>query len=184
MIDPFRGLYNQTLPVADAELLFSEHRSGVFRYLCRIVGHAETARDLTQEVFLRVSRAGVPESGDAAVRAWLFRIARNLALNHIRDGKRRPQTVAIDERAAPATQEIGAAIAEALAALPDVDRDVFVLRESVGLSYEDIAAACGLTVEAIRSRLRRTRQELRERLRGAIRAQRVVRFKRMSGDER
>ncbi len=47
--------------VADADFLFAEHRQGVFRYLCRIVGHAETARDLTQEVFLRIARSPVPD---------------------------------------------------------------------------------------------------------------------------
>jgi DNA-directed RNA polymerase specialized sigma24 family protein len=67
--------------VADAKLLFAAHRDGVFRYLSRIVGYGE-AGELTQEVFLRVSRGPVPSAGDAACRAWVFSIARNLALNH------------------------------------------------------------------------------------------------------
>jgi RNA polymerase sigma-70 factor (ECF subfamily) len=56
------------------------------------------------------------------------------------------------------------AVRQALAALPDVDREVFLLRESVGLSYEEIAGACDLTVDAVRSRLYRARLALREAL--------------------
>ena len=119
--------------VADIESLVAAHRQGVFRYLCRIVGRAETAHDLTQEVFLRASRAGMPETTDTGQRAWIFRIARNLALNHVRDNRRRPEPVALVERGTAATQELQMAVREALAALPEIDRDVFLLRESVGL---------------------------------------------------
>lgn len=147
--------------MADADVLFAAHRDGVFRYLCRIVGRSETARDLTQEVFLRVARAQAPQSGVDAQRAWLFTIARNLALNHVRDGHRRPMQVEMVERPGAATQELAAALREALASLADLDRDVFLLRESVGLSYDEIAEACALSPDAVRSRLHRARQQLR-----------------------
>ena len=154
--------------VADIESLVAAHRQGVFRYLCRIVGRAETAQDLTQEVFLRVSRAPMPETTDSGQRAWIFRIARNLALNHLRDGRRRPEPVALVERGANATQELQVAVQQALAALPDIDRDVFLLRESVGLSYEEIGEACEITVAGVRSRLYRARLELRTALGGHV----------------
>jgi len=67
--------------VTDVERFYADHRDGVFRYLRRIVGAPDAARDLTQEVFLRVSRAGVPEAPEQGRRAWVFKIARNLALN-------------------------------------------------------------------------------------------------------
>jgi len=156
----------------EADVLFAQHRAGVFRYLRRIVGQTETAQDLTQEVFLRISRAGVPAIEEGALRAWIFRIARNLALNHMRDGRRRPCTVELIESPTPATQELGAALAQALAGLAALDREVFLMRESSGLSYEDIAAACDLSSEAVRARLRRTRQQLRETLRGSLDVQR------------
>jgi RNA polymerase sigma-70 factor, ECF subfamily len=159
-------------PVPDAEVLFAAHRNGVFRYLARMIGRADAAHDLTQEVFLRVSRAGVPTLDDIALRAWIYRIARNLALNHLRDRQRRPQAVPLAEPVDPATQELAAAINEALAALDHLDRDVFLMRETAGLSYEDIATACELTVEAVRARLRRTRLALRGALSGPIDVQR------------
>jgi RNA polymerase sigma-70 factor (ECF subfamily) len=158
--------------MAGADVLFAEHRDGVFRYLCRFIGQAETARDLTQEVFLRVSRSDAPvaEAGGSdgpGHRAWIFTIARNLALNHVRDAQRRPQTSgseALADASRPATQELAASLNQALAALPDLDRDVFLLRESAGLSYDEIATTCGLTPDAVRSRLHRARQQLREML--------------------
>jgi RNA polymerase sigma-70 factor (ECF subfamily) len=156
--------------VAEADILFAQHRQGVFRYLCRMVGRAETAHDLTQEVFLRVARARTPDADAAGRRAWVFRIARNLALNHVRDSRHEAKAVDLGHTAAsaPAVQELGAAIREALEALQDLDRDVFLLRETAGLSYDEIAAACELTVEAVRSRLKRARQELRGALAGPI----------------
>lgn len=160
--------------MSGADVLFAEHRDGVFRYLCRFVGQAETARDLTQEVFLRVSRSGgragaggSGASADQGQRAWVFTIARNLALNHARDAQRRPVASGSDalaDASRPATQELAASLNQALAALPDLDRDVFLLRETAGLSYDEIATTCGLTPDAVRSRLHRARQQLREML--------------------
>jgi RNA polymerase sigma-70 factor (ECF subfamily) len=150
--------------VTEVERFCAEHHDGVFRYLRRVVGSPEPARDLTQEVFLRVSRAGIPNATDIGKRAWLFRIARNLALNHLRDGRRRPAAVALDPPGVPATQELAVALSAAIAALPETERDVFLLRESAGLSYEEIATACELPLESVRSRLHRARQTLRAAL--------------------
>ena len=163
--------------MTEVERFCAEHHDGVFRYLRRVVGAAESARDLTQEVFLRVSRAGVPEANDIGQRAWLFRIARNLALNHLRDGRRRPTIVSFGSAAVPATQELAVALSHAIDALPDLDRDVFLLRETAGLSYEEIAAASELPLESVRSRLHRARQTLRATLGHslALREQRGVR---------
>jgi len=155
--------------LSDVERFYTDHRDGVFRYLRRVVGVSETARDLTQEVFLRVSRAGVPDTTEIGRRAWVFQIARNLALNHLRDGRRRPTTVALVHPVVPATQELAVALHHAIASLPEVDRDVFVLRETAGLSYQEIAVACDLPIEAVRSRLHRTRQTLRESLGQSLR---------------
>jgi len=160
------------VPNTDAEALFAAHETGLLRYLRRAVGHGETARDLTQDVFVRVARAGTMPAGDDERRAWIFRIARNLAIDH-----RRRHEVRLTEPAAarpeagrPAAQDTSAAVNEALAALEPLDRDVFLLREAGGLSYAEIAAACDLTVPAVRSRIHRARLDLRARLRDPIAA--------------
>lgn len=147
-----------------AQVLFAAHRDGVFRYLCRIVGPTE-ATDLTQEVFLRVSRTAVPETTSDGERAWVFRIARNLALNYRRDASRRPELVALGDASRPPGQESATAMREALDRLSPLDRDVFLLREVAGLSYEEIAVSCEITHGAVRTRLHRARQQLRDELR-------------------
>ena len=164
--------------MADADLLFVEHRDGIFRYLCRIVGQGE-ARELTQEVFLRVARGPVPNDGTAACRAWVFRIARNLALNHRRDDRRRGTVTELVDTAAPAMQELGVALREALERLAPLDRDVFLMREAGGLSYDEIALACEITGDAVRSRLHRARQQLRATLSPILSSDRTSGFVRL-----
>src|SRR5690606_4708150 len=83
-------------PVANAETLFGLYRDRVFRYLYRASGHLDTAHELTQEVFLRVSRAAVPAGADADLAAWLFRIARNIVLDHKRRLDRHPRAASVD----------------------------------------------------------------------------------------
>src|SRR5262245_31651371 len=119
----------------------------------------------------------MPVATETGQRAWVFKIARNLALNHVRDGRRRPVMVADPQALTPATQELGVALRDAVAALPAVDRDVFLLREIVGLSYAEIASACDVSVESVRSRLHHARQMLRGALGKTldVRGQRGVR---------
>lgn len=157
-------------PVANAETLFGLYRDRVFRYLYRASGHLDTAHELTQEVFLRVSRAAVPAGADADLAAWLFRIARNIVLDHKRRLDRHPRAASVDScyLATPAAQETAAAVNQALAALPHVDRDVFLLREVAGLGYDEIARTCDLTCDAVRNRIYRARLALRERLAAPI----------------
>ena len=159
----------------DPEGLFVANQPRLLRYFLRAVGQIETARDLTQDVFLRVSRAAVPQVPDGEVRAWLFRIARNLALDHHRRHQHQPVAATPQlEAARPPSQEVDAAVNEALASLPDLDRDVFLLREMAGLGYDEIARACELTPDAVRSRIHRTRLQLRARLARPIATRRTL----------
>jgi RNA polymerase sigma-70 factor (ECF subfamily) len=154
---------------ADAEALYRANRDGLFRYFCRAVGDADRARDLTQDVFLRVSRSIIPAEPEAALKGWLFQIARNLALDHHRSSKRRPAPAPLTDTAVrPASQDTSAEVNQALASLADVDRDVFLMREVGGLGYDEIATACGLTPDAVRSRIHRARLQLRDLLSSQI----------------
>jgi RNA polymerase sigma-70 factor, ECF subfamily len=167
----------------DPEALFAAHQHRLFRYFCRAVGQRETARDLTQDLFVRVTRTAIPVTADGEVRAWLFHIARNLALDHHRRRLRQPEPVVLaDEGAKLPSQDVDLAVNEALAALADLDRDVFVMREVAGLGYDEIGRACGLTPDAVRSRLHRTRLQLREALAAPIATRRTIPM-RQSGRE-
>src|SRR5438034_9450352 len=105
----------------DPAALFAAHQHRLFRYFCRAVG-PDTARDLTQDVFLRVSRTTIPVAADSEVRAWLFQIARNLALDHHRKRLRhREPSVLTDDRARLPSQHVDLAVTEALAAMDHLD---------------------------------------------------------------
>ena len=161
--------------MADPEGLFAANQNRIFRYFCRAVGQAEAARDLTQEVFLRVSRTAIPAAADVEVTARLFRIARNLALDHHRKRLRQPGLSAlVVEPARSPSQDINLAVNEALASLQALDRDVFLMREVAGLGYDEIAGVCELTPDAVRSRIHRTRLQLRDLLAAPIATSRTT----------
>jgi RNA polymerase sigma-70 factor, ECF subfamily len=155
--------------------LFERHHRSVFGFLRRMEGSAQDAEDLTQEVFLRVLRALDQYQERALERAWVFRIARNVWLDHRRALSRAP-------RAAPATDIhlarpaagglAGLALDQALARLPEAEREAFLLREVGGLGYVEIAEATGATPDAVRSRIHRARLALRTMLGGTTAASR------------
>jgi RNA polymerase sigma-70 factor (ECF subfamily) len=126
--------------------------------------------DLVQETFVRVLRA-LPEfelAGPASLSTWILTIATRLALNELR----RPEPAALDreppamERTDDATerQRLGAAIAACVAALPEPQRVVLVLREYHDLDYQDIARMLELDLGTVKSRLARARTKLRDDL--------------------
>ncbi len=160
--------------VADAEALFTEHQQPLYRYLCRVVGHAETARDLTQDVFVRLTKAPIPDASQGERRAWLFKIARNLALDYHRHQQHEREPVGVvPSSVGQGDPTTTVAVKQALATLADLDRDVFLMREIGGLGYDEIASACDLTSDAVRSRIHRARLELRAHLSAPIQARRA-----------
>lgn len=145
--------------------IFHRHRRDIYRYLIRMTGQPDAADDLSQEVFLRVVRALKDGGPVGHERGWVFAIARNL----LRDRHRRlltmtPVAESAVEPSTGANQVLAFGLTEALRGLAADDRDVFLLKEIGGLSYAEIASECGCTVEAVRSRLFRTRTQLRETL--------------------
>jgi RNA polymerase sigma-70 factor (ECF subfamily) len=126
--------------------------------------------DLTQETFVRVLKA-LPKfdpSGPATLSTWILTIATRLTLNEMRrpeastlerDVVGRERTDVDAER-----KRLGAAIAQGVAALPDPQRAVLVLREYHDLDYQEIADALEIDVGTVKSRLSRARVTLREHL--------------------
>ena len=98
--------------------------------------------------------------------AWVFRIARNLLLDHIRQLRRRPLSSELDQavHSQPADQDLAVLLTDSLRQLDALDGEVFLLREVSGLGYVDIAALCGLTPDAVRNRIFRARCEPYSRL--------------------
>jgi len=161
--------------MAESNALFLACHAGLVRYLTGAVGHAETARDLAQDVFVRVAAADTLPPTDEGQRAWVFHIARNIAIDHHRRQRlRQAQPITVEPVAGGGSSADTALIVnQALAALDDLARDVFLMREMAGLSYAEIAEACKLTPDAVRSRIHRARLELRNYLQQPITAARA-----------
>lgn len=150
---------------SDAAVLFERYHLSIFRYVRRMTRRDDVAEDLTQEVFVRVVRGQERYEARGRDAAWLFRIARNLLVDYRRQAARRPEpTGDVEQAARPARQPLATDLHEALGQLAETDRDVFLLREMGGLSYQEIARVCGVTPDGVRSRIHRARKSLRTAL--------------------
>ncbi len=149
--------------------LVRRHQDAMYRYGLGLGLDSDTALDLLQDTFVRAwDRLGQCRDRDR-VRAWLFRIFRNAMLDWRRDIRR--TEVPIDAVAEPgeggdwlerhALQE---AIGGALAGLPPILREAFLLRHDAGHSYEEISETAGISLSAAKMRVVRAREALREAL--------------------
>ncbi len=139
--------------------LVERHRALVFSLMRRYAAGPEDAADLAQQAFLRALEASRRVfsrwslSGTAPFRAWLLRIALNLAKNHARQGRRWPRGVEVPETEAPGESaqealertEQERRVREAVLALPRRQREVLTLRVDGGLGFRDIAETLGIT---------------------------------------
>jgi RNA polymerase sigma-70 factor (ECF subfamily) len=129
------------------EAVAREHGPGVYDLLCWLTGEPQVAEDLTQETFLAAWRGIESFRGEADICTWIHRIARNVALQHAR--KRLPDTVPLDSAATEPAGEEAARLAEremlqrtvreALAELPQEQREALVLNKLSGLSHAEVA---------------------------------------------
>lgn len=157
----------------------------VLRVVRRFMRNEQDAQDVAQDAFLSAFRHLARFDGSARLSTWLHRIAVNAALMKLRSKRRHPEE-SIEERlprfdsegshehapsawalpgdAALESAEIRKAVRAAIDELPDLYRDVLLLRDIEELSTEEAAAALGITVAASKTRLHRARLALRERL--------------------
>jgi len=169
--------------------LVARHRSRVYRVALAMVGHHETAMDLSQDAFVRAYQSLPQFRGEAKFGTWLRRIVTNVCLDHLRKVEHRVMAASYEETSASgdderhpgvlsavagsqeapdagvARKELGAAIVRALGTLSPDHRAALVLRELEGLSYEDIAAALDCAVGTVMSRLHYARKRLQHLLR-------------------
>ncbi|MBT8094614.1 MAG: RNA polymerase sigma factor [Gammaproteobacteria bacterium] len=153
------------------ELLYSRHKDAVYRYLLRLSGHAETAEDVFQEVWGKIIKARSSYRPTAKFTTFLYRVAHNCFIDHIRRNKRHAHNTPFEpewhsdpgESLETVTERSLARerLVEALAGLPDEQRDAFLLYEEGGLSVDQIAAVTGCNRETAKSRLRYAVNKLR-----------------------
>ena len=152
------------------EALVARWHEPMWRYLRRLAGRDDAARDLMQDTWLRVLRGIASLREPAKLRPWLFGIARRVAMDRLRYEYARPASdeVDLDALAAPdsdlALDADFAALDAGIAKLPACEREaltLFYLRE---LTIEEIAGLIGSPVGTIKSRLFRARRLLRREL--------------------
>jgi RNA polymerase sigma-70 factor, ECF subfamily len=146
-------------PGALALELFERHRRALRSYLRLATGSADIAEELSQDVYLRVVKSAEAYEPRGRDRAWLFSIARRLVIDHFRS--RPPVPMPLAEISRPAAQIVALSVKEAIARLPERERETFLLCEVGGLSYSEISSATRLTVPAVRSAIYRARMQLR-----------------------
>lgn len=147
----------------------------IYNVAYRLTGDADDAADLTQDVFVRVYR-NLDRYEPGTFDGWLYRITKNLFLDHVRRRKRvRLEALPEGEWRAPVAPDPGPAelvdrrtlesrLERGLAELPADFRIAVVLSDVQGLTYEEIATATGWPMGTVRSRLHRGRRQLRDHL--------------------
>ncbi len=168
------------------EMLVDRHQGKIQRFMQGWVNNVQQSEDLAQDVFLRVYKARKTYMPTAKFTTWLYRIANNIASNHIRDNANRREyqlsrnenttsTGVIIENIAIAPSgfqpsrslehaERSSIILQGLQALGERQRTALMLSKFEGMSYQEISETMGLSVQAIKSLLSRARISLKNLL--------------------
>ena len=160
------------------ETLVLEYEKNVYNIALRMTGNSEDAADMTQEAFIKAYNSLQSFRGDSKFSVWLYRIVSNVCLDFLRSRNRRPtvslsvedddgedaQLDVADESQSPEllldrklTRE---SVRRGLDSLPPDYRQILLLREIQGLSYDEISQALGLEVGTVKSRIFRARKRL------------------------
>lgn len=170
------------------ETLVRRHRTPVFNFILRFMGHRARAEDVLQETWLKVVRSAREYEPKAKFTTWLYTIARNLCVDSARKesyrqassleaptgagaggdegrplGEGLPDTGVSPERGAY-NARLRPLLERALASLPEEQREVFVLREYSGIAFKEIAEVTGVSENTVKSRMRYALEGLRRRL--------------------
>jgi RNA polymerase sigma-70 factor (ECF subfamily) len=167
------------------EFLVRSYAGRLLSVTRRLLGDEDEARDAVQEAFLSAFKSIEGFQGESRLSTWLHRIAVNHALMRLRSRRRRPEEKIEDllpryqddghmlHPAEPwpelsderlAREETRARVRDAIARLPEGYRTVLVLRDIEELDTAEVAAQLGMTTNAVKTRLHRARQALRELL--------------------
>jgi RNA polymerase sigma-70 factor, ECF subfamily len=161
--------------------LYARHKGGVYRYLLRQCRDAATAEELVQDVWMNLIRARAGYTVQAKFTTYLYHLAHNRLIDHYRrngrvamvsfdDEDREEITELTDERERPADDALDARrqagrLLQLIAALPEAQREAFLLQQEGGMSVEEIAQATGVNRETAKSRLRYAMARLRQGMR-------------------
>ena len=156
--------------VAAYEGLVRRHQGALFRHARGMGLDPDTAEDMVQDALVKAYAALADCRDGAAFRSWAFRILRNRCLDHLKDVRRRD--VPIDDAAPGGADAFGHApsadlrheIEDALGRLSPLLREAFLLRHEAGYTYDELAAITDTSPSAVKMRVHRAREELRDLL--------------------
>ncbi len=154
------------------EELVHKHTRGVLNLVFRYLGDAARAEDVSQDIFVKVYKARMKYEPKAKFSTWLYRIAVNHCLNEIRARKSQPSLAApisdiVEEPegenpdARLSRMELQRAVKAAIDALPENQRMAVILSRYEDMSYDEIAEAMGMSLEAVKSVLFRAKENLK-----------------------
>jgi len=161
------------------ELIVLRYKDAIFNFTYHFVADYHRAQDLSQETFLRVLRNVDRYKSRNSFKTWLYRIAANLCKNELRDRSRR-KMLSLDDPAvdietlsrnhyispdkAYENEEVRRLVKDAVGSLPEDQRMAIIMREYQGFSYEEIASALNCTLGAVKSKIYRARQNIKQML--------------------
>jgi RNA polymerase sigma-70 factor (ECF subfamily) len=156
------------------EALYRQHAGRLFALACRLGGSADQAEDLLQEIFLQAFRKLASYKGEAALGTWLYRLAVNCCLDHLRSRRAKDWrlTDSLDVEppivpAAPRQSPIARIDLErAIAQLPEGCRDAFVLHDVEGFDHKEVGRLLGIAEGTSKSQVFKARLRLRALLTG------------------
>jgi len=151
--------------------LYRKYRGRIHRFALKLLQRTDLAEDIVQETFLKMHDAIATLDRNPSLASWLFTIARNEVYSHLRKERRNGQRVDADEVWIGGTvfDEVSEAetveiVQRFVACLKNEYKEVLMLREYEGLSYEEISAVTGDSVSSVRSRLFKARKALTQKL--------------------
>ncbi|MFA9400922.1 MAG: RNA polymerase sigma factor, partial [Acidobacteriota bacterium] len=152
------------------DIIVDRYQARLLGFCRQMIGSTEDAEDVLQEVFVNAYKAMIADNRDINLRPWLYRIARNRSLNHLR----KPKAVAQESMDLVPMVDAGSThekvhnreefrqLLKDVTKLPETQRAALLLREIDALSYEEIAQAMDTTVPSVKSLLVRARISLAE----------------------
>jgi RNA polymerase sigma factor (sigma-70 family) len=155
------------------ERLYRSHVQDVYRYALMVLRNRDDAEDVAQTTFLKAYRAYQRGDRPRHPRKWLITIAHNTCGTRIRDARRRPQEVALEEQLIEPVPTGGGDVdvqelVHAVGALSFNQRAALVMRELEGRTYAEISEVLELSTSAVETLLFRARRALREQLEGTL----------------